>query len=284
MIQNCVTAPNIFRYLGGVEEGQGIILEDELNNLDYDTDKKKIYQVGYTSGAKVTRTNEAITGRKQERFYVFGFKAFSSERTPDSTKSKGFNERILVIPCAPGDPKYDISEVINPAGDKEHSEQLKEILDIRKLLLTFRLVKHEKDIPNVKLNVKNRDKQLSKPVIRLFQNSKALEEIIRSLSKYLLDKNRRKANTLDARLYSIITKLVKDEGPRIFNSQIWDAIKIEMEGYELNQQSYITEEFGEITKTKVTKICIDRFGAQYGGNTGKSRYLMFNEKKCSVWL
>ena len=123
------------------------------------------------------------------------------------------------------------------------------------------------------------DKQLSKPVIRLFQNSKALEEVIRSLSKYLLDKNRRKENTLDARLYSIITKLVKDEGPRIFNSQIWDAIKIEIEGYELNQQSYITEDFGEITKTKVTKICIDRFGAQYGGNTGKSRYLIFDEKK-----
>jgi hypothetical protein len=215
MFDTSVTAPNIFRYFGGVEEGQGIILEDELNNLDYDTDKKKIYQVGYTSGAKVTRTNETISGRRQERFYVFGFKAFSSERTPDSSKSKGFNERILVIPCAPRDPNYDISEVINPAGDKEHSEKLKELLDIRKLLLIFRLVNHDKDIPNIKLNVKNRDKQLSKPVIRLFQNSKAVEEIRKALSKYLLDKNRRKANTLDARLYSIITKLVKDEGPKL---------------------------------------------------------------------
>ena len=62
MFDTSVTAPNIFRYFGGVEEGQGIILEDELNNLDYDTDKKKIYQVGYTSGAKVTRTNETISG------------------------------------------------------------------------------------------------------------------------------------------------------------------------------------------------------------------------------
>ena len=281
MFDTSVTAPNIFRYLGGVEEGQGIILEDELNNLDYDTDKKKIYQVGYTSGAKVTRTNETIAGRKQERYFVFGFKAFSSERTPDSGKSKGFNERILVIPCAPGDPKYDISEVINPAGDKEHSELLTELLDIRKLLLIFRLLNHDKDIPNIQLNVKNRDKQLSKPVIRLFQNTKAVQEVIGALSKYLLDKNRRKVNTFDARLFFIIRELVKNKGPRLLNSDIWDVIKQEMEGYELNQQSYITEDFGQITKTKVTKTCIDRFGAQYGGNTGKSRFLLLDQKRLS---
>ena len=32
----------------------------------------------------------------------------------------GFNQRIIELHCSPGFPKYDISEVINPAGEEEH--------------------------------------------------------------------------------------------------------------------------------------------------------------------
>ncbi|MDQ6668641.1 MAG: hypothetical protein M3Y53_10520, partial [Thermoproteota archaeon] len=42
--------------------------------------------------------------------------AFAAERTPDSTKAKGFNQRIIQLTSLYGFPQYDISEVINPAG------------------------------------------------------------------------------------------------------------------------------------------------------------------------
>jgi hypothetical protein len=51
----------------------------------------------------------------------------------------------------------------------------------------------------------NRDKQLCKPLIRLFQNTQAIKQILESLSKLLMEKNERKANTLEARVYSIVT-------------------------------------------------------------------------------
>jgi hypothetical protein len=57
-------------------------------------------------------------------------------------------------------------------------------------------------LAGVELNIKNRDKQLCKPLIRLFQNSKAVNEILDSASKLLLEKKERKANTIDARLYN----------------------------------------------------------------------------------
>ena len=57
------------------------------------------------------------------------------------------------------------------SGDEQFKELYQELVDIRKLLLMYRLLHHNETIPDVKLNIKNRYKQLTKPLIRLFQNS-----------------------------------------------------------------------------------------------------------------
>ena len=277
MFDTSITGPNIFQFFGSVEEGQGIILEDELDNLDQDIYKKKIYQVGYKSGTKVSRISETSSGRTQQSYWTFGFKAFSSERTPDSIKAKGFNERILIIPCSTGNPQFDISEVINPAGDIKYIELLDELLDMRKLLLIYRLLHFNDSIPDIELNIKNRDKQLAKPLIRLFQNSVAVNEIADTLSKLLSEKRQRKTNTLEARLYSIILDLVQEKGPNLENRDIWISVLMNIEGSEIpnRPQSYDTEEFYIISKKKITRILVDRFGA-IEKSDGKNRYLIFN--------
>ena len=56
--------------------------------------------------------------------HTFCIKAFAAERTPDSIKAKGFNQRIIELYCSPGFPEYDISEVANPAGEEAHQELL----------------------------------------------------------------------------------------------------------------------------------------------------------------
>jgi len=66
------------------------------------------------------------------------------------------------------------------------------LVDIRKLLLVYRLRHYNEPLPDVGLTIQNRDKQLCKPLIRLFQNTEALE-ILESLSKLLIEKNERKA-------------------------------------------------------------------------------------------
>src|SRR4029079_4728962 len=40
------TPANIYNFLGQFEEGQGILLEDELDNIEEDEDKMKIYKSG----------------------------------------------------------------------------------------------------------------------------------------------------------------------------------------------------------------------------------------------
>jgi hypothetical protein len=118
-----------------------------------------IYKGGYHSGVKVARNDDTSSGRKSQGFYTYCFKAFTSEKQPDSIKSKGFNERVYVIKCSAGDPDYDINEVISPAGDEDYKSLLDELTDMRKLLLADRLLHYNDPIPNVKLNIKTRDKQ-----------------------------------------------------------------------------------------------------------------------------
>ena len=124
-------------------------------------------------------------GKAQQRYNTFCFKAFSSEQQPNY-KAKGFSERIFTIKCSPGNPQYDISEVINDAGDSEHKKLSREIDDLRKLLLVYRIIHYDDKIPDIQLSIKNRDKQLCKPLIRLFNNTKALEDIINFLIQILI--------------------------------------------------------------------------------------------------
>ncbi len=60
------------------------------------------------------------------------------------------------------------------------------------------MIHYDDDIPDVQLSISNRDKQLCKPLIRLFNNTLASDEIIDSLSRFLAEKNNKKLNSLDA--------------------------------------------------------------------------------------
>src|SRR5215204_2544225 len=65
MLSADITAANIYSYLGNFEEGQGIILEDEADNIHKQSDKMRIYKVGYNTGKTVPRTDVSNYGRKQ---------------------------------------------------------------------------------------------------------------------------------------------------------------------------------------------------------------------------
>ncbi len=217
MTSTDITAANIYQFLGSLEEGGGTICEDEADNIDDDKDKMRIYKNGYTTGYPVLRTDTSKE-RKQLRLNTFCFKAFAAERTPDSVKAKGFNQRIIELSCVYGFPQYDISEVVNPAGEEEYQELLNELTETRNLLLVYRLLHYKDKIPDVKLNIENREKQLFKPLIRVFQNTETLKELLPIISKYVRQKRESNANSLHAFLYRTIRELIsaqKTTEPRI---------------------------------------------------------------------
>ena len=280
-----ITPANIYNFGGQLEEGQGIIIEDEIDDIDFQDEKKKLYKVSYRSGTKVTRmydNNGSILNTKrklsrQQAFFPYSFKVFASEKMPDKIKSKGFLERIISLKSVSGDPQFDISEVVNDAGDTQLKKLNDELIDLRKLLLIFRLLHHKDPIPNVTLNIKNRYKQLVKPLIRLFQKTESLDIIIKSLSKYVIEKNEEKINSLDSGLLFLIIDLVSEHGNILYNEQIWKKVKEKFIGNEIDDKpySYFSEDYGLISKKMVTNICETKLGGKQYRNKENGRGLIF---------
>ncbi len=282
MFDTSITPANIYNFLDRIEEGQGIILEDEIDNIEDQEEKMRIYKGGYVSGTQVTRIYESPdnskSAKRQQRYFTYCFKAFSSEKYPSYYKAKGFNERLLTINCSPGNPQYDITEILNDSGDIKYKKLHNELIDLRKLLLIFRIQNYNKAIPDLQISLRNREKQLCKPILRLFQGTNCLNEILRSLSKFLLEKKNKKLNSLDSYLYSIILDLTNSGNLEISNETLWNFVLSLPGSTVLNKpQSYYTEEFGTISKGIVTKICEDKFGATRS-HDGQKRYLVFDKK------
>ena len=283
-----ITPANIYNFGSQLEEGQFILIEDEIDDIDFQDEKKKLYKSSYRIGTKVTRMYDSNSKslnneRKSPRgtgFFLFCYKMFASEKMPDKIKSKGFLERVIPLKATPGDPPYDISEVVNDAGDEQFKELYEELMNVRKLLLIFRLLNHNDPIPNIKLNIKNRYKQLTKPVIRLFQNTESIDEITSSLSKYLIEKNQEKIDSMDSAILTFIVNLVSKHGETLYNDQIWIELKTKYPNGEIQDKPYswYIEGYGSVSKNSITKTCETKFGAKLHRDPGSGRGLIFNQK------
>ena len=299
MLDVDITPANIYGFLGNFEEGQGCILEDEADDIHKKFEKMKIYKSGYNAGKKVTRTDITNFGRKTTGWNTFCFKAFTSEEAPDINTAKGFMDRTFVIHCVSGRPNYDIQEITNPAGDDEHTELFEELLHQRKMLFAYRLLHYHDPLPNIELSVRNREKQLCKPVLRLFQDSKCQDEIGRALADLVGQKRNIKRGTLESKVLDVVAKLIEEnvirEQQRLADEQrgqwmfksfevnqisiatLIDRMRVELDGEYKREKdkSFETEEHGTVSHDRIRKICIDKFGAK-SKRTNSIRYLEFD--------
>lgn len=301
MLSADITTANIYSFLGNFEEGQGIILEDEADNIHKQSDKMRIYKVGYNSGKTVPRTDVSNYGRKQNAWYTYCFKAFTAEEAPDNNKAKGFLDRTFTFHCVRGSPDYDIQEVTSPAGDDEFTELLNELNRERNILFCYRLLHYGDPIPNIELSVKNREKQLCKPLLRLFQDAECKDEIGIALAEKIGEKRGLKRNTLESKILDVISNMIdeniiretqrKDEesaGRWVFKasepnqlaiSSLIDRVRMYLEGeyrYE-KDKSFQTEEHGTVSHDKIRKVCVDKFGAE-SIRSNSVRYLGFSQE------
>ncbi|MGA9844422.1 MAG: hypothetical protein WBQ25_19150, partial [Nitrososphaeraceae archaeon] len=283
MLSSDMTAANIYSFLGIEYEGIGTICEDEADDMDNDHEKMKIYKNGYTAGIKVYRLDLPTSGgRKQDAYTTFCFKAFAAEKRPDSVKAKGFNQRVIELQCTYGIPKYDISEIINPAGDDTDQELLDELNDTRNSLLIFRVLHHCDKIPNIKLNLQNREKQLFKPLLRVFQNTETFKTLLPIVSIFVGEKRQARSHTLTAFLCSLISELVgqSENGQILDSSTIWERFMNSLPcGEMVGRYTYNSEEFGEVSQKALTTMLIDQFDAKRPKHTGNKKQLVFDIDK-----
>ena len=280
LMNTSMTHANIYNFLGPKEEGVGTICIDEADNIDQNHEIMAILKSGYTKGFPVVRIIDTPHGRKQVKFNTYGFKAMAGERLPDEVEARGFMQRTIVIKCFPGFPKHDISEVTDPAGDDEYQDLLHELNELRNLLFCHRLIHFKDKIPNIKLNIHNREKQLFKPLLRIFQGYRTFDTLRPVISKYINDRRENKANSLHAFLYRIIRDLTKSRGTlQLDFTTIWDFLKMNVEWKDIpyKAQSIETVEFGVISQKQVGSILKNVFGGEPPKHKGSNRKLVFSQ-------
>ena len=274
-----ITYANIYQFLGSRDEGAGTICEDEADNIDQDADKMRLYKSGYTKGKVVPKTDTSY-GRTQYKFNAYCFKAFAAEKLPDPVVAKGFLQRTIELKCVPGFPDHDISEVVDPGDDEELQGLLDELMELRNVLFChFRLLHYKDKIPNIKLNIRNREKQLFKPVLRVFYNTKTFNELLPVISKYVTQKREAKVDSYHAFLFGLIQDMIIDRKNATLESKdIWEKFKEKVDWKPIpnRPQSIDTVEFGVKSQKELCQTLKDVFGAKPPKRHDKGRGLVFD--------
>ena len=237
-----VTIPSadIYGYLDD-SDAPGTILEDEAQGLQRDMDKAKIYKAGYKKGAVVPRTVLMQNKRFIKYFRVFCLKACAAEETP---RVKGLLERFIFIPMVEGYPTKDWADF-----NKEDEARLR---DLRNMLLKWRLVTIESELPEVDLPIKGRLKELWKPIIQIVSGLTVETDLRAHLEKLQNERLSEKTNTLEGHLVKVVCELYV-QGMLIAFSDIWDALVADLGGKldDKKPNKMDTPDFGEITKQKI---------------------------------
>ena len=256
------TAANFFRVLGTLEPGQCTVVADEAEKIDQSAEIMSTLKTGYHIKGKVARVN-MNTGR-QEFFYTYCFKMIIAERSPNERKAKGVLDRTFVFNTYNGRPRYDIKEVLKPAGDTKRQALLEELNDFRKLMLIYRLIHFNDPIKDIDIGVEGRQKELCKPVLQIFHNTKSRKEIQGAFQTFLNTKNQQKGNTVEAALHPIIVNLVSTNGRDVYAGQIWDAFIEMIPGThdERRPNEFQTYDHGTLYRNTITNIICDKFGAE----------------------
>jgi hypothetical protein len=237
-----VTIPSadIYGYLDD-SDAPGTILEEEAQGMQKDMDKSKIYKAGYKKGAVVPRTVMMQNKRFIKYFRVFCFKACAAEEMP---RVKGLMERFIFIPMTEGYPTKDWADF--------GSADEKRLRELRSMLLKWRLLTMEWQIPEVELPVKGRLKELWKPVIQVVSGLTVEKDLRAHLELLQKERLSERINTLEGHIVKVVCDLFVF-GELLSFSAVWDALVVDLGGKldDKKPNKMDTAEFTEVSKQNV---------------------------------
>jgi hypothetical protein len=141
-----------------------------------------------------------------------------------------------------------------------------ELTDFRKLMLIYRLIHFQDAVPDINVGLEGRDKELCKPLLQLFYNTKSYEEIRATLQIFLNAKNQKKSNLIEAALHPMIVNLVSRNGREVPAKRIWSEIISGsiIEGHldDKRPNEYQSADYGTLYRNTITNIICDKFGAE----------------------
>jgi hypothetical protein len=241
-----VTVPSadIYGYLEDVNS-IGCIMEDEIQGVDKDIDKVKIYKAGYKKGACVPRTLITQHDRIIKYYNTFCFKAVASEKIPTV---KGFRERFIEISMVEGYPEKEWADITE--------EDLSRLAELRNTLLKWRMLSRDWDLPNPEVSMRGRLKEIWKPLLQITHGLTIYDTLAEFVDNQKNERLSTKQNTLEGHIVKIVVNLfnasVEDKGYLSFHS-IWITLADDLEGKIDDSKPHVmdTSEFFRVSKHKV---------------------------------
>jgi len=240
-----VPAADIYGYLNDVDS-IGCVLEDEIQGIRKDIDKIKIYKAGYKQGAVVPRTILTQYDRIIKYYNTFSFKACASEQIP---RVKGFRERFIEIAMVEGYPEKEWTDVT--------PEDLKRLYDLRNMLLKWRMLSREWQLPNPELSIRGRLKEIWKPLLQITHGLNIYETLANFVEKQKNERLSSKQNTLEGHIVKVVTQLHNEAKvnpvPYIHFQTIWFELARDLDGKIDDKKPHVmdTSEFFNVSKSKV---------------------------------
>jgi hypothetical protein len=253
---------------------------DEAEKIDKSPDTMNVLKSGYQFNARISKIN--MNEEVQQWFYPYCLKFIIAERSPNQSDAKGVLDRTFLYTAYKGKPQYDIKEILNPVGDHVRQKLFDELMDFRKLMLIYRLVHFHDAIPDIDIGLDGRDKELCKPLLQLFYNTKSYNKITATLQIFLDAKNQKKGNLIEAALHPMIVNLVSRCGREVPAKHIWseiiDGSIIEGHWDDNRPNEYQSADYGTLYRNTITNIICDKFGAERK-HTSDGNVLRFDPEK-----
>lgn len=222
-----MSGANLLDLMGTLEQCQLSLAEDELDKLDADEKKQRIYKMGYDDAAMVPRTFDAGTSNRSLKTYSpFGCKVFAGEKPPDSKALGGFNDRTFRAEAKKGKARLMVKRIKKQMERpvEKQSPKYRLIIErinfLHKILLIYRLLHQNDDIltEELPLNIYGRPLELCGPSIQLYHtlNNKSAsdpskykirDKVMSCLSHYLRKKGELDKKTKEGILYKILNDI-----------------------------------------------------------------------------
>lgn len=268
-----------YRVLGSAEFGQVTIIAEEIDKLDENAQIMNMLKTGYQPNAKVPRMNN--DNDKMDFYFPFCFKILIAERSPREDKARGVLDRTFKINSYKGFPEFKIKEIRNPQGNKLRQKLLDELMELRKILLIYKLIHYNDPLVEVDVGLDGRDEELCKPLLQLFYSlgasKETQDELEQTLYHFLNIKNKRKQNSREALIYPIVANAISKYGLKMDTGLIWKEITESIDGQldDTNPNIFHSSDDADFYRSSTIGVITDKFGAELD-HKEKGNSVVFN--------
>lgn len=222
-----LNAANVYDFIGTVNEGDCTIIDDEIQDLNDDPEKGKIYRSGYRKGAKVRRILDPSSTKRTHRYYnTYCLKILLGYWPPNDT---ALISRTI--------PTIMISGY--PEKDEIDDEDRLRFLKLKNELLLSRMVHYFDPLPPVTINLRTRIKEVWKAQLLCSYDTPAKEDIEELVKEYITELEFERRESLDAYLTTVVIVLQEFSPGTLSFNEIWHNLLLYLEEPDQSQKTKV---------------------------------------------